>query len=211
MPAGKRKRFLCRARPVHVVLEAPDPFLAGADAAPEGCCGEAPLLGGEDTRILPLNRRVGLGAVAGSEPRDHPGEGIPPGTVEAEHPGQRGRRGRRLGQVDLGVHVEVGEGEHEVWKDVVVDVLITTLDTPEPAHHLPLLLHEGVAAIQIKDECGEAILEKMTLCLLRDQAEAAERVGMHVWQMVGLHRVLNGDLPVAVEIGGIRPVAGVRR
>lgn len=211
MPAGKRKRFLCRARPVHVVLEAPDPFLAGADAAPEGCCGEAPLLGGEDTRILTLNGRIGLCAVAGSEPRDHPGEGIPPGTVKAEHPGQRGRRGRRLRKINLSIHVEVGEREHEVRKDVVMDVLVTTLDAPEPAHHPPLLRHERVAAIQIKDERREAILEEMALCLLRDQAKAAERVGMHVWQVVGLHRVLDGDLPVAVEIGGIRPVAGVRR
>lgn len=149
--------------------------------------------------------------MAGREAGDHPCERIATGARKAEHPGQRRRRRGCLGKIDLGVHVEVGEREYEIWEDVVVDVLVATLDAPQPAHHLPLLFDKRVVSIQIEDECGEPIFEKVTLRFLRDQAEAAECVGMNIGQVVGLHRVLHGDLPVTFEVGGVGPVADIRR
>ncbi len=192
-----------------VVLEAPDPLLAGTDAAPKGGGCQATLLGGEDARVLTLDRRIGLRAMAGRQPRDHSGEGISVGASQAEHPGQ-GRGGRRRrGEVDLGIHVEVGEREHEVRKDVVMDVLITTFDAPQPAHHLPLLPDQRVVTIQVEDQRREAILEEMPLGFFRNETKATERVRMHIGEVVGLHGVLYRNLPVAVERCGVAPVADV--
>lgn len=59
-----------------VILEAPDAFLAGADAAAKRCGREATLLGGKNTRVFALNGGVGLRAMAGREACDHPRKGL---------------------------------------------------------------------------------------------------------------------------------------
>ena len=143
------------------------------------------------------------------QPGDHAGKQVSLRAIEAEHPRQRGGGCGAGRKIDLCIGEQVGDREHEIWENVVVDVLIGCRAAAEPAHHLPLFLHRLAIAAEIVDERRGAVLQIVLLSLFRDEAEATECRRVDEGQVVRLDGVLDRDLPVAGEVARVPPVAFV--